>query len=137
MFPYHFLSQCVVALHLTFVLFAVFGGLFLFWRRWFIWIHVPSAIWAVLTEWMGLTCPLTHLENWLRIKAGDVEYAGTFVMQYLYPILYLENLTRNVQVILGATALLANLAIYTGVLIFLKKKCAFQSIQKETEAGGH
>jgi hypothetical protein len=123
---FHFLSQVVVFLHFSFVIFALLGGLLLFLRKWIAWIHIPSAIWAVLTEWAGWPCPLTYLENWLRVKAGGLEYSSTFVMHYIYPVLYLEGLTRNIQILLGLLAFVLNIAIYALVWVFQKKRLRFK-----------
>jgi hypothetical protein len=37
---------------------------------------------------LGVICPLTKLEMFLRGKAGDATYAGSFVSHWLEAILY-------------------------------------------------
>ena len=78
--PYALLADAVLVLHTGIVLFVV-GGLLLVvlgnWRGW-PWVNRPwfrlahlAAITAVVAEsWLGLTCPLTTLEWWLRARAG-------------------------------------------------------------------
>jgi hypothetical protein len=66
-------------------------------------------------EWSGAICPLTPLENSLRAAAGLEAYAGDFVAEYIFPVLYPDGLTRGAQLLIGAVVLAINLAVY-GVL---------------------
>ncbi len=117
------LADLVVLLHLAYVLFVVLGGLLVLrWRR-IAWLHVPAFVWAAVIEFGGWICPLTPLENWLREKSGAGGYAGGFVERYLVPILYPEELTREIQIVLGIAVLLINLSIY-GFLLRRRKSYA-------------
>lgn len=80
-------------------------------RKW-AWVHVPAAVWGVAIEWVGWVCPLTPLENWLRLQAGVAGYRGGFVEHYLLPVLYPTGLTRGAQVALGGLVVAINLAAY-------------------------
>jgi hypothetical protein len=103
-----------------FVLFALLGALLVMrWRK-MMWLHLPAALWAAGVEFSGRICPLTPLENWLRLRAGGSGYAGGFVGHYLLPLLYPAGLTRDVQIILGAIVVGINIGIY-GYVIFLRK----------------
>jgi hypothetical protein len=106
------LADLAVLLHVGFVLFAVFGGLLVLRRRRWAWLHVPAFLWAGFIEFTGGICPLTPLENWLRDRGGLSVYRGDFIDHYLIPLLYPENLTREIQILLGAAVLLLNAAIY-------------------------
>jgi hypothetical protein len=109
---FHLGADLIVILHFGFVLFVLVGGLLLLkWQR-LAWLHLPAVAWGAFVEFSGWICPLTPLENWLRTQAGDEEYAGDFIAQYLSAILYPEALTREVQIILGTLVLVVNLAIY-------------------------
>lgn len=109
---YHLWADMMVFLHAAFVLFVLFGGVaVLRWRR-LAWFHLPAALWGVLIELGGWICPLTYLENHLRRLGGEAGYGGTFIEQYLEPILYPLGLTRHTQLLFGLSALLLNLAIY-------------------------
>ena len=113
---YRVLADVVVIIHLAFVAFAVLGGLLLLnWRRW-AWIHLPAVLWAATVELMGWICPLTPLENWLRINGGHVGYNTGFVEHYLIPLLYPNDLTRDLQILLGLCVLMANFGIYAWIL---------------------
>ena len=58
----------------------------------------PAAAWAAWIEFSGKICPLTPLENWLRIRGGGAGYAGDFIGHYLMGLLYPFGLTRGVQI---------------------------------------
>jgi hypothetical protein len=107
----------VVVVHLMFILFVVLGGL-LVWR-WpgLIWLHVPAALCGVLVELMHWPCPLTPLEQSLRLAAGQAGYSGGFVEYYVLPIINPAGLTPQIQVGLGLFVLLLNTLIY-GVLFW-------------------
>ncbi len=110
-----FAADVVVALHVAFILFVVFGA-FLAWRwRWVVVIHLPAAIWGALIEFTGWLCPLTPLENALRIQAGSEGYSGGFIEHYIIPIVYPGGLTRSTQVTLGVLVILVNVIAYWGV----------------------
>jgi hypothetical protein len=109
---YHVLAEIVVLAHFAFVLFVVVGGLLVLrWPR-IVWAHVPAAVWGILVEWSGWVCPLTPLEEWLRVKAGGVSYEGGFIARYLMPVLYPVGLTRERQLTLGVVVVVVNGLIY-------------------------
>lgn len=109
-------ADLVVVLHGLFILFAVFGGLLGFWRRWLVWLHLPAVAWAALVVIMGWTCPLTPLELKLRQLAGGAGYQGGFIEHYLMPLIYPPGLTRSTQVLLGLSVLAINLLVYAALV---------------------
>ena len=111
--PYALLADLMLLLHATFILFVVFGGLLVFWRRGLAWFHVPCALWGALIEFQGWVCPLTYLENDLRAAAGTGGYAGGYIDHYLMPLVYPAGLTSDTQLLLGLAVLLINAIIYT------------------------
>ena len=120
--PYGILADIVVLIHLAFAIFAVLGAFLIIWRPWILWLHLPAIFWAIWIEMTGGICPLTPLENWLRIRVGQGGYRGDFVEYYLMPVLYPLGLTRNIQILLGVLVILANVAIYGYVIFRLKHK---------------
>lgn len=106
------LAAAVVFIHGAFVAFAVLGGLLVLWRRRWAWLHLPALLWAAYIELTGGICPLTPLENRLRVLAGEAGYQGDFIGQYLLPLLYPADLTRNVQLLMGILLLAFNGLIY-------------------------
>lgn len=111
--PYALLADLTLLLHATFILFVVFGGILVFRRRGIAWLHVPCALWGALIEFRGWICPLTHLENDLRTKAGAGGYSGGYIDHYLMPLVYPQGLTSDVQIMLGVAVLVINAVIYT------------------------
>lgn len=112
MMPYALLADMVLVLHALFVFFVVLGGLLVLWRRRFIWLHIPAAVWGILIEFRGWICPLTYLENDLRTAAGGSGYAVGFIEHYLVPLVYPSELTHEIQVLLGLAVLFINALIY-------------------------
>ena len=54
-------------------------------------LRIMGAIAIVVAEaWFGVVCPLTSLEMWLRAKAHETTYTGSFVEHWLQRILYYE-----------------------------------------------
>jgi len=109
---YRYAADAVLLLHLAFITFAVFGGLIAIWWRKILFIHLPAAAWGVFVEFTGRVCPLTSLENTLRIKSGIAGYSESFVEHYLLRIIYPEDLTREIQYFLGALVVIVNIVIY-------------------------
>src|SRR6187200_2065923 len=76
-------ADLVVVVHLLFICFIV-GGVFLTWRwPWVIWVHLPAVLYGALIEFAGFSCPLTVLENDLRVRAGEAGYSGGFIEHYV------------------------------------------------------
>lgn len=109
---YRLLADGIVLLHLSFVLFVMAGGLLALRRRGLAWLHLPAVLWGAWIELSGDICPLTPLENWLRTMGAQQGYSGGFVEHYLLAALYPEDLTREIQWVLGALALGVNSLIY-------------------------
>jgi len=106
------LADLVVILHLSFVLFVVFGGLLVLrWPR-LAWVHLPAAAWGAAVEFAGWICPLTPLEQWLRVEGGGLGYGSDFIERYVLPVLYPAGLTHNVQLVLGIVVVVINAAVY-------------------------
>lgn len=105
-------ADLVLLLHLAFVIFVVAGGLLILKWPLIAWVHLPAAAWGAVVEFTGWICPLTPLENTLRVKAGMAAYDSDFVGHYVMPLLYPAQLTRNIQLILGLIVLGVNVALY-------------------------
>ena len=110
-------ADLVMVFHFVFVLFAVLGGFLVLKKRLWAWAHVPAFLWAGLIEFTGWICPLTYLETWLLKQSGPDGYQGGFIEHYLFSLLYPENLTRNLQIILGVFVLSINILIYGFIIL--------------------
>lgn len=110
---YALLADLILILHAIFILFVVLGGTLAFWRPGFAWLHIPCAVWGVVIELKGWICPLTYIENDLRIAAEGTGYTGGFIDHYLVPIIYPPGLTVGAQAVLALAVLFINIFIYT------------------------
>lgn len=97
---FQLLADAVLTLHVALVLF-VMGGLvvvvvgnLLNWRwvngRWFRLAHLATIAVVAAEAWLGLVCPLTTLEMWLRSKAKAATYDGSFIEHWLQSLLFWE-----------------------------------------------
>ena len=109
---YPFLADMVLVVHMAFVVFVLCGGLLTLKWRWIAWLHLPAAAWGAVVEFTGWICPLTPLENWFREQDGETPYRSDFIAQYLLPVLYPEDLTRDLQLVLGAGVVILNATVY-------------------------
>jgi hypothetical protein len=97
---YRTLADLVLITHVGFVAFVVTGLLAILcggcagWRwirnPWFRAAHLAGIGLVVVQAWLGLICPLTTLEMYLRERAGDSTYGGTFIAHWLQKLLYYE-----------------------------------------------
>jgi hypothetical protein len=116
---YRYAADAVLLLHLAFIVFAVLGGLLVVWWRGVLFLHLPALVWGVFVELSGRICPLTSLENTLRLKAGTVGYSESFVEHYLLGVIYPDGLTREIQYFLGALVAVINFIIYLWLFYYL------------------
>ncbi|MGD8652343.1 MAG: DUF2784 domain-containing protein [Desulfobacterales bacterium] len=119
---YELLADIVLGIHFIFVLFATLGALLVICWPKIAWGHIPAVVWAAWIEFSGRICPLTPLENELRMQGGGAGYTGDFVGHYLLGLIYPDGLTRQVQIILGALVLGINLVLYGYVFFWRKRK---------------
>ena len=114
---YRVAADCLVLLHLAFIVLVVAGGFAVFKWPWMALLHVPAASWGALIEFRGWVCPLTPWENSLRQLAGQEGYSEGFIEHYILQLIYPSGLTRDVQTTLGMIVVAINLVIY-GVFLF-------------------
>ena len=114
--PFSVLADLVVVIHFLFVLFVVFGGLLSLYKQGWAWLHIPAALWGAFIELTGWICPLTPLENRLRIQGGGVGYASDFIDRYITSLLYPSGLTSRLQIIIGVFVIVINVSIYGWII---------------------
>ena len=112
---YRLAADTVLLLHLAFILVVLFGAVFARRWHWVPWLHLPMAAWGVWISAAGAVCPLTPLENRLRLAAGQSGYEGGFIEHYLLMLIYPEGLTPTVQWLLAALVLGLNAGLYAWV----------------------
>lgn len=116
--PYQLLADLVLLLHAAFVLFAMFGGLLAIRYPKVVWFHLPALLWGVIVQWANLICPLTPLENMLRLRGGEETYAGAFIEHYVTLLLYPDALTLELRYVLGFVLIAVNVAVYARVMLY-------------------
>jgi hypothetical protein len=95
---YTILADLVVAVHVGYVGFVVFGlvlivaGWLLGWNwvrnPWFRLIHLAAIIIVALETAVGMTCPLTTLEYYLQDLAGDEIVQGDFINRMVRGLIF-------------------------------------------------
>jgi hypothetical protein len=105
-------ADAVLLAHLAFILFALLGAAIALRWRWIIVVHLPAAAWGCFVELTGRICPLTYLENYLRIKSGQSGYTESFIEHYLVTIIYPAGLTGDIQLALAGVVIVVNMSIY-------------------------
>jgi hypothetical protein len=98
--PYQLLADSVLATHFAVVLFVISGlaaiiaGNRFGWRFvngwWLRLAHVVAIGIVVAQAWLGVTCPLTTLESWLRVQAGGAAYETSFIEHWLTAMLFYD-----------------------------------------------
>lgn len=94
------LADIVLLAHFGLVVFVVGGlavilvGNLLAWQwvnnPWFRLAHIAAIAVVVAESWLGITCPLTTLESWLRAQAGVSGYEASFIEHWVQRILFHE-----------------------------------------------
>jgi hypothetical protein len=113
---YRAAADLVLVVHLLFIVFVV-AGVFLAWR-WprVVWVHLPAMVYGALIEFVGFTCPLTPLQDYLLRRGGQTGYRGGFISHYLIQVIYPAGLTRGIQIGLGVFVVLVAVVGYGGYL---------------------
>ncbi len=92
------LADLVLVAHAAYVLFVVGGQALIVigWIRGWEWtrsrlfrlLHLVAIGLVMLEAWLGINCPLTILENFLRLKAGTVAYENSFIGHWLRWVIF-------------------------------------------------
>ena len=95
---YTVLANSVLFVHSSFVVFVVLGvpciflGRAMNWRwvrlRWLRILHLVGIVVVAAQALVGVICPLTTLELWLRQEGGLATYSGSFIEHWLQQFLY-------------------------------------------------
>jgi len=97
---YQLFGDFILILHFAIVVFVV-GGLVIIiagnmrgWHwvnaLWFRLAHLGSIGTVAAESWLGITCPLTTLEIWLRSKAGGTLYTVSFIEHWLQRLIFYD-----------------------------------------------
>jgi hypothetical protein len=97
---YHLQAEVVAAVHAAYIAFVVLGfiaiilGVAMGWR-WarnvhFRVVHLAAILLVCVEALIGLTCPLTILENRLRMLGADTPYPGSFIGYLLDRLIFYD-----------------------------------------------
>lgn len=97
---WRWLADAVLTLHVAVVAFVLGGALVVLvggplawaWVRapLFRWAHLGAIGFVVLQSWLGMHCPLTLLEIWLRRQARNAGYEKSFIEHWVQRLLYYD-----------------------------------------------
>jgi hypothetical protein len=118
------LANAVLVVHVGVVLFLV-GGLILIllggrlgWRwvrnTWFRALHLGVIAYVVVGSWLGIACPLTELEQWLRQRAGTGVHDGDFIAFWLGKLLFYQ---AGPWTFIAAYSVFAVAVVYSWVIV--------------------
>src|ERR1017187_5257049 len=82
------LASVALAVHLTWIVWVIFGWLVARNRPVLRWFHLGSLIYGIFIEIAPRPHPLTLLEQWLESKAGAAVYGEPFPVHYLEAAVY-------------------------------------------------
>jgi polyferredoxin len=95
---WRWLADLVLVTHAAYVLFVVGGQALIVigWIRGWEWtrcrvfrlLHLVAIGLVMLEAWLGINCPLTILENFLRLQAGAVAYEHSFIAHWLQWVIF-------------------------------------------------
>lgn len=107
-------ADAAMVAHFLFLAYLVSGG-FIAWRwPWTIWTHIAVALYGLFNVLVGWPCPLTHVENWGRARAGEATLPVTgFIDHYIAGVVYPREHEAVVQVLVAVVVLTS----WTGFLI--------------------
>lgn len=119
--PYTALADTVLVLHFGVAVFVVAGllaipvGNRLGWQQVNGWsfrlAHAVAIGFIAAQAWLGRHCPLTVLEDWLRMQAGEGGvYQASFVQHWLHRLLYIDAPLSVLALLYTAFGLLVALA---------------------------
>lgn len=95
---WRWLADLVLVTHAAYVLFVVGGQALIVigWIRGWEWtrgrvfrlLHLVAIGLVMLEAWLGINCPLTILENFLRFQAGATAYENSFIGHWLRWVIF-------------------------------------------------
>lgn len=110
------LAVAVIVVHVAYLVFQMCGALLaLRDPRWLV-AHLAAVTWGVMIVVMSWRCPLTTLEKWLWLQAGEVPYRESFLDRYAFGRIFPEG---SQPVVYGL-----HLAVIAGTYIVLVRRWA-------------
>ncbi|MFW6639852.1 DUF2784 domain-containing protein [Nocardiopsis algeriensis] len=109
---YRLIGDTALVLHLAFLAYVALGGFLAWYRPAAFWPHLACALYGLGITVIGWTCPLTTVENWARVNAGQAGLPpGGFIDHYLTGVVYPAEHLVAIQVAVGAVIALSWLGL--------------------------
>ena len=105
------LVNLILAAHLIWIGWVIFGALWTRGRPGWSAFHVLSIVWGIMAEVGPWPCPLTMAEDWALARMGMEGLRGGFLEHYLELIVY-PNLPVDLIVSVAVLVCSLNLGIY-------------------------
>jgi hypothetical protein len=97
---FQLLANAVLVAHAALVLFIVAGLVLILLGGRFGWpwvrnfrfrlLHLAAIGYVVAESWLGIACPLTTLEQWLRARAGQSGFEDDFIAHWVGQLLFYQ-----------------------------------------------
>ena len=111
------LTQITIIFHFLWIVFIVFGVVFVIKRSKIAWLHLGGILFSLIINLFGWYCPLTYLEFYLQaLSASGGGHEEPFIIHYLMPVIY-PDLPEKVIRIGEILFVCLNLIVYAGVAI--------------------
>ena len=108
---YASLATAVLAAHLAWIAWVIFGCLLTRRSAWLRWFHIASLIYGIAIELGPWDCPLTLVEQALLGRAGVTPYNEGFLFHYLQAVIY-PDVSPLVLAWCGTAVCGVNLGVY-------------------------
>ncbi len=105
------LAIVVLAIHLAWILWVIFGAFWTRGRSVLSAFHILSLVWGIAVEVSPWPCPLTLAEQFFDQRAAKPGYRGAFLMHYLDSLVY-PDIPESILVVMGVLVCALNLAVY-------------------------
>jgi len=110
------LAYSLAAFHVAYVLFVLFGALLVFVWPGAIYVHLAAVAWAGATMIGNLGCPITDWEKSALRRGGREPYPEGFLQHHVLRRRFDSAHARRNHAVLGAVAIVLNLAVYLLIL---------------------
>lgn len=129
---YRLIADLTMLVHFGFLAYVVLGGFASWWRPRLVWPHVAVAVWGFATVVFSIRCPLTDVEDWARVRAGESRLTGTgFIDHYIENVLYPERYTLQLQAAAAGVVLLS----WLGFLVLARRRRRLATQATRTSVG--
>lgn len=110
-------ADSVLICHLLVSIYAVAGGFLALVDPGYALVHIPLVLWVSIVNLAHWTCPLTPLEQKLRLRSGGDSFKGSWIQHYCEPVLRPLGMPRRLELVAGVSIVVWNLAVYITVFL--------------------